>query len=360
MSEYSQRLTQTLRQKILDIFTPLVPRDRPFVLIDFPDAANSGDHAIWLGEKAFFKDLGVEPAYQCSMQSYDRAEMTRALADGVIFMHGGDNFGDAYIYHEFRHQVLLDFPDNEVVIFPQTVMFYSDPKLLGSVEQFARHGKVTIAARDALSFHVLEKFFGSHCKIIMAPDMAYMLGPQRRNGNANFEVLWLSRTDSEGVHGGNIAKVVNLPNLGQVTANLGQFVDRIETVALADVSGSKLIVTDWYRCQFANQAGVDAYRNLSLDQQSKFWVDRALTLLSSGSVVITDRLHAHILCTLVGIPHILLNNVYGKNISFYETWSRPLDVCHLASSPEHAWGIAQDFLKRVATQRAQQETRPVA
>jgi pyruvyl transferase EpsO len=239
-------------------------------------------------------------------------------------------------------------------------MFYSDPKLLSSVERYAAHGKVTIAARDALSFHVLEKFFGSHCEIVMAPDMAYMLGPQRRNGTPKFDVLWLSRTDSEGVHGGNIAKAVNLPDLAQVTANLGQFADGIETVALADVSGSKLIVSDWYRCQFTSQTGVAAYQKFSFDQQAKFWVDRAITLLSAGTVVITDRLHAHVLCTLAGIPHILLNNVYGKNISFYETWCRPLDICHLASSPEHAWGIAQDFLKRNAAQRSQSEARPVA
>lgn len=187
-----------------------------------------------------------------------------------------------------------------------------------------------------------------------------MLGPQGRNGTPNFEVLWLSRTDSEGIHGANIAKAVNLPDLAQLTANMGQFSDGIETVALADVSGSKLIVTDWYRCQFTSQDGVAAYQKFSFDQQSKFWVDRALTILSSGSVVITDRLHAHILCSLLGIPHILLNNVYGKNISFYETWCRPLDICHLASSPEYAWGVSQDFLKRVAAQRSQQETPPVA
>ncbi len=329
------------------------------MLIDFPDASNAGDHAIWLGEKVFFQNLGVEPAYECSMQTYDRAAMTRAVGDGVIFMHGGGNFGDAYIYHEFRHQVLRDFPDNEVVIFPQTVMFYSDPKLLSSVECFSRHGKVTIAARDALSFHILEKFFGSHCKILMAPDMAFTLGPQSRNGKPDFEVLWLSRTDSEGVHGGNIAKVVNLPNMRLLSVNMGQFADGIETVAMSDVSGKKLVVTDWYRCQFANQAGVDAYQKFSFERQSKFWVDRAMRLLSAGTVVITDRLHAHILCALAGIPHILLNNVYGKNISFYETWCRPLDVCHLASSPEYAWGIAQDFLKSVAAQ-LQQEARPAS
>ena len=360
MSEYSRGLVQKLQQKILDTFKPIVPRDRPVALVDFPNASNAGAHAIWLGEKALFKDLGIEPSYQCSMQSYDPAVMARNVGDGVIVMHGGGSFGDAFANHDFRHQVLRDFPNNDVVIFPQTVMFYSDPKLLSSVECYASHGKVTIAARDAMSFHVLEKFFGSSCKIVMAPDMTYMLGPQNRSGAPNFEVLWLSRTDSEGVRGRDIAKVTNLPDLGQANAAMGQFADGISTIILADVSGKKLIVSDWHRCQFASQVGVDLYHTFSFDQQSKFWLDRASAILSAGTVVITDRLLAHILCTLAGIPHILLNDVYGKNFSFYETWCRPLDVCHLAASPEHAWGIAQDFLKRIATQRSQQESRPVA
>ena len=67
------------------------------------------------------------------------------------------------------------------------------------------------AARDALSFHVLEKFYAEHCTIVMAPDMAFMIGALARSGAPKFDVLWLSRTDSEGVHGSQIAKTVNLP-----------------------------------------------------------------------------------------------------------------------------------------------------
>ena len=36
----------------------------------------------------------------------------------------------------------------------------------------------------------------------------------------------------------------------------------------------------------------------------------------------SDRLHAHILCLLMGIPHVLLDNTYGKVRSFHETWTQ--------------------------------------
>jgi exopolysaccharide biosynthesis protein PssK len=37
--------------------------------------------------------------------------------------------------------------------------------------------------------------------------------------------------------------------------------------------------------------------------------------------VITDRLHAHILCLLMDIPHVVVDNSYGKVRSFVETWT---------------------------------------
>ena len=39
---------------------------------------------------------------------------------------------------------------------------------------------------------------------------------------------------------------------------------------------------------------------------------RRVPTLRRGKVVITDRLHAHVLCLLLGIPHVLLDNNYGK------------------------------------------------
>jgi len=35
-------------KNLRDIFAPLIPRDRGSALVDFPDSANCGEHAIWL------------------------------------------------------------------------------------------------------------------------------------------------------------------------------------------------------------------------------------------------------------------------------------------------------------------------
>ena len=59
---------------------------------------------------------------------------------------------------------------------------------------------------------------------------------------------------------------------------------------------------------------------------------RGCRLLSSGRVVITDRLHAHILSLLLGIPHAVLDNTYGKLGRFLDVWTGRRAVVHRATS----------------------------
>jgi pyruvyl transferase EpsO len=60
-------------------------------------------------------------------------------------------------------------------------------------------------------------------------------------------------------------------------------------------------------------------------------------------VVITDRLHAHILSLLLGIPHAVLDNSYGKVGRFLAAWTGGAAGVHRASSSEDAerWVGAQ-------------------
>ncbi|MFT4085249.1 MAG: polysaccharide pyruvyl transferase family protein, partial [Nocardioides sp.] len=41
-------------------------------------------------------------------------------------------------------------------------------------------------------------------------------------------------------------------------------------------------------------------------------VGGATTLFAGARLVVTDRLHAHVLAGLMGIPHVVLDNSYGK------------------------------------------------
>jgi pyruvyl transferase EpsO len=71
-----------------------------------------------------------------------------------------------------------------------------------------------------------------------------------------------------------------------------------------------------------------------------------------GRVVITDRLHAHILCLLMQIPHVLLNNAVGKTWTFYETWTRDSPLCHLALDAKRAWNLATSSIEALPSRES--------
>jgi exopolysaccharide biosynthesis predicted pyruvyltransferase EpsI len=68
-------------------------------------------------------------------------------------------------------------------------------------------------------------------------------------------------------------------------------------------------------------------------------------LLSSGRVVITDRLHAHLLCLLAGIPHAVLDNSYGKLGGFLDRWTGEAAGVYRADSTEDAEDWAASLLR---------------
>jgi pyruvyl transferase EpsO len=65
-------------------------------------------------------------------------------------------------------------------------------------------------------------------------------------------------------------------------------------------------------------------------------------------VVVTDRLHGHILSVLLGIPHVLMDNSYGKNESFYATWTHDLDLVRWAKGGDDPLQLAQSLVTDLA------------
>ena len=79
------------------------------------------------------------------------------------------------------------------------------------------------------------------------------------------------------------------------------------------------------------------------DRYAAWNVKRGTEMLSRGRVVITDRLHGHILCVLMSIPHVVLNDRYGKIRDFWDAWSHGAPGAHFAAEPEEARTIARSL-----------------
>jgi len=61
-------------------------------------------------------------------------------------------------------------------------------------------------------------------------------------------------------------------------------------------------------------------------------VRRAVRTLSRGRIVVTDRLHAAVLGTLLGLPVIAMDNSYGKVSSIYNDYLGSLPAVMFAET----------------------------
>jgi len=343
----SENLVSRYAKELRERFAPLIPADRPAALVDYPDSVNCGDQAIWLGEKKLMSDLGVTVAYECSAQTYDRDAMAEKLGDGTILMHGGGSFGYRHpLHHEFRLKLLQDFPRNKVILFPQHATFLDNEHLQRSADAIGEHPDVTLFARGLLAQHTLSRYFGSKARVELAPDLAFMLGPQERMSDALYDVVWIARTDQERASD-QTESAARLSSQGAEKYVLPRFPDGIEINFVVKQRPPTVLLTDWYSLFFENEDARLAYYRLDFDGRGRANVMRALYVLSLGRVVITDRLHGHIFCLLLGIPHVLLNNDSGKNWNFYETWTRESPLCRLARNPAEAWSLARNALPKL-------------
>jgi exopolysaccharide biosynthesis predicted pyruvyltransferase EpsI len=342
-TDFLDRYAGQLRES----FAPLVPKGRPVALVDFPDSSNCGDHAVWLGEKRLLTDLDAPATYACSAQSYNREEMAAKIGDGTIFVHGGGDFGHRYaLHHEFRLQVMKDFPNNKIVVFPLEATATDSAFLESSRAVVAAHKDIALFARSRTTQTLLRGYFGDTAKIALAPDMAFLLGAQTRLAEPSFDVVWIARTDQSRANDQSEV-ATRLSSQPAEKLSLPPFPDGIEMNLVIKQRPTAVMLTDWFALFFENDQHRTAMAALAFDTRSQVYFSRALYMLSLGRVAVTDRLHGHLFCLQLGIPHILLNDETGKNWSFYESWSRESGLCRIAASATEAWTLARNAAGRV-------------
>lgn len=299
-------LITRLRRSIDAELTPLRPGGR-FALVDFPAHSNVGDAAIWLGELAFFRRVyGAAPAYVSKMDDFDAADCRRAIGDGTIFIHGGGNFGDLWpAHHEFRMRLLEACPHNPVVQLPQSIHFRDPRGLEETARAAARHARFTLLVRDRRSLELARQF---PCVTRLCCDSAVYMDLRRPAVRAEHAVLCLLRGDEECAR----SEALPVDRADRPVVDwIGEPVSRVRAARVAAMLGSAA------RGRISSQH----LRAVSFEAAARARVARGACLLSSGRVLVTDRLHAHILAVLLGIPHAVLDNNYGKLSSFIAAWT---------------------------------------
>lgn len=314
-----------LQRAIHKVLGPLLD-ERPIALVDFPDIRNCGDSAIWLGEMAYLeKEHGKRPAYVSKMEDFSPDRIAKRVPDGPILIHGGGNFGDIWVAHQdFREHVLEKFPDRDVIQMPQSIHFSSDARLDEAARKISRHKRFTLLVRDRESLDLASKRFD--CRIELCPDMAFAIGPLERRSRVSIPVLAMLRADAEAA-GLSTADMVGLPvedwiNEDAMKVRVAKVRGRISAIMSGNPSELTL-------CK--------------LDAAAHQRFDRGVRQLSRAQSIVTDRLHVHIVSLLLGIPHAVLDNSYGKVRRFMSAFSGGTELSYLPDSMKDAvaWAKAQ-------------------
>lgn len=342
-ADAADALVPQLEAVVVRQLAQVVEPGRPVALVNFPNHGNPGDPAIWLGTRAALDRLGCRVAYTCSWASFDRRALQRALPDGPVLINGGGNFGDLYAGQQgLRERLLHELRGRRLVQLPQSIHF-RDPRNLDRVRGLVEsHGDVVLMVRERQSEKLARKSFD--VPVVPCPDMAFALGPLRRPSRPDRDIIWLHRRpgDLEYVDHGPAPA---LPGLLE-----REWMETIADVQRAwDLRGRAALALNGQLTRRRRAAAGDALLRRTFEPLAVRWVEHGLRVLSQGRVVVTDKLHGHILSMLLGIPHVVLDNSYGKVRGTWDTWTSGARSTAFADSAESAARHARALLAADST-----------
>jgi pyruvyl transferase EpsI len=281
---------RSLTRKMLD------PHNEDSVMIiGAPVHGNLGDHAIWVAELKFLKDYF--PGKKIIEISGDHFRKDakgiagKARKGDIITVTGGGFLGNLWMREEIMvRDVIHFFPDNKVVIFPQTIFFESNEKALNEFiitrDLYRQHKDLHIFVRDAASFRfVTEKICVDNqpeCRLV--PDIVLYLD-YTEPASLREGILLCLRDDKE--------KAISVRDIDEIRKNAGSSgysVSDITTVLNRDVPAEQ---------RFSE-------------------VETLITEFKKAKLVITDRLHGMIFSTITSTPCIAFNNSSGKTKGVFQ------------------------------------------
>jgi len=328
-----------LKQLLHDALGKLPSFDQ-CALLDYPDHINIGDHLIWLGTIFYLTDiLGTKINYVSSLKDFSEIKMERKIGQAPILFHGGGNFGDFWPgSQEFRERIISKYQDRPIIILPQSIYFSDENNLRRAASVFNSHPNLTLFTRDNHSHKLALQYF-SNCQIIKSPDMAFQMVNMPGLSfslNQKQSILYHDRTDRE-LNETYSHISLDLPNLvvedwplyKYYKENSGKGLNKLMDRVFPE---DNVIPSQWLSRQSWKYFHPYAIKFNKLDKPSlhrKSWsyMHYGIYQFKQYPLIVTNRLHGHILCILLGIKHIFLPNAYYKNRFFHETWTHSIPFC---------------------------------
>ncbi len=304
-------------------------------VVDPPLSFNIGDHLIFLGMLSLFKKHAPNAKILVTDYRDFRPENAHCFNSVDLFAFiGGGAFGDTWPkHHNFRLQMMERFASVPAIQFPQSIHFQgSESSLERTREVINQHKSLTLLFRDVPSVTFAKPAFD--VPVHLSPDCAFAMGTLERS-RPDQDFACLLRTDKEKVASHNVV------------------------LECLQHSRSRYLVSDWLDAparmpwiwpdptnpairwcnRFRNHVNVlRPIMNALLVDGRKTMAERlrekGIHQLGRGSYVVTDRLHAHIMCVLLGIPHLVIDSFGGKISAYHSTWTHEDPGARLVENAE--------------------------
>lgn len=308
----SEKIFQ-LRQKIKQLLCKLI--GSKCILLDAPYYHNIGDVLIWKGEMSFLSEHHVQCLYNAS---YETCSFPEIAKDVTVLFNGGGNLGDIYPEHmDFLQKVVLRYPNNRIVICPQTVYYTNKSRMENDFALLLRHKDLYFCARDKVTFNILTEYFGD--RTLLLPDMAFYIPEADLQRYALKETkvkLTIERKDCESQAGrilfnadGDVSDWPTFEHSFHRTTFLNKVLKRISDAHIPYVSECSNRFWDYYF--------IHCFSEMMFKEGVRF--------ISPYRLIEATRLHGCILSILLDKEIVLIDNSYGKNSHFYDTWLYDLD-----------------------------------
>ena len=266
----------------------------------YMDAAsynNLGDQAIALSTELFLKDLfGANNVYvinETEVISYLNSLKKQIKSADVIVLSGGGNMGDLYPrYEAIRRLIIKTFPDNKIVVFPQTIDYtedsYGKRELEKSQRIYSKHKNLWVCAREEQSYQRMRKLYKN---VLLIPDIVFYLKDKIRIENIT------EKDQSVGVC------------LRDDKESVLTFEEKTRIYELANLHGQSVKLTTMAdgKLQFLN------------GKERMIEIKKKIVEFSSCKIIVTDRLHGMIFSLIAGVPCVAIDNTNHKVSGVYKT-----------------------------------------
>lgn len=308
----------SLKQELKKI-VELINKEDAFYF-DYPMHLNVGDLLIYAGTEAFFKEYNINIRLRRCLQTFDINEVKKNITKNTtIICHGGGNLGDLYpLLQKLREELVINFPNNRIILLPQTGYFSNQDEMKKSAAIFSAHKDCHLFARDLPTLDLLKNFSD---KVILCPDMAHQLYGEfplkNKVESSEKNKLYFLRKDIEA---SQLEK-----NIESTLPTSAVVKDWDDIVTSNDIMYARI---------YSKLARISNISHLSIfkDKINDLWYKHTLNIIERArnefmkyDLVVTSRLHGHIFSCLLGIPNQVCDNSYGKNLGYYNQWTKDID-----------------------------------